>query len=150
MFLQSFCKCHCIKISVGGCGILEGFVVFLLDIEFIESIIDSFNVSRLDRHEVGFDKRDIIRLFEHSNDTSMIDTWSENGEKICEKSWMFLEIKVERSVVNLQIRCFDNDLLERVVFLMLVILGKIIPKSPQNVPSLQEQHYRIRHSECTA
>ena len=80
----------------------------------------------------------------------MIDTWSENGEKICKKSWMFLEIKVERSVVNLKIRCFDNDLLERVVFLLLVIPQKIIPKRLQNVPSLQGQHYQIRHSEYRA
>jgi hypothetical protein len=47
----------------------------------------------------------------------MIDTRRENREKISEESGMFLEIKVERSVVNLEIRRFDNDLFERVVFL---------------------------------
>ena len=112
MFLQSLRKRHRIIIPIGGRGIFERFVIFLFDVEFIESVIDRFNVSRLDCDEVGFDKRDIIRLFKHSNDTSMINTRSESRKKVCEESGMFLEIKVERSVVNLEICSFDNDLFE--------------------------------------
>ena len=51
----------------------------------------------------------------------MIDTWSESGEKVGKESGMFLEIKVERSVVNLKIGCFDDDLFERIMFLSLLV-----------------------------
>jgi hypothetical protein len=53
----------------------------------------------------------------------MIDAGRENGKEIGEKSGMFSEVKVERSVVNLQIRSLDNDLFEGVVFLILAVVS---------------------------
>lgn len=121
MLLQSLCKRHRIEIAICSRRILERFIIFLLNVEFIESIINSFNVSRLDGDKVRFDKWDIVRLFKHAHHTSMIDTRRENREKISEKSRMFLKIKVERSVINLEIRRFHNNLFERVMFLLSVI-----------------------------
>jgi hypothetical protein len=47
----------------------------------------------------------------------MIDTRSECSEEICKESRVFLQVKVESSVVNLKIGDFDNDLLEGIMFL---------------------------------
>jgi hypothetical protein len=151
MFLQSLCKGHSIKVGVRGGGIFEGFVVLFLYIKFIEGIVDGFDVSRLHGCEVRFDERDVIRLFKHANNASMIDTGSEGGEKVCEEGGVFLEIKVEGSVVNFKIGRLDNDSFERVMFLLLARpLRRKIPKHQRNVPSWQEQHYQTRRNECRA
>jgi hypothetical protein len=81
----------------------------------------------------------------------MIDTWSKSGQKVGEESWMFLEVKVERSIVNLEICRLDDDLFEGVMFLSMRQNDKrIIPMRPQNVPSWREQHCRTRRNGCRA
>ena len=124
MLLQSLGKSHGIKVPVRCRGIFEGFVVFFFNVEFIESIIDCLNVSRLDGCEVRFDERDVVRLFKHAYDASMIDTGSKSREKVGEESWMFLEVEVERSVVDFEIGRLDDDLFEGVMFLLIRENGK--------------------------
>ena len=60
VLLQSFRERRRIEIAVGGRRIFERFVVFLLNVEFIEGIVDGFNVSRLDGDEVRFDKGNVV------------------------------------------------------------------------------------------
>ena len=52
MFLQSLGKSHGIKIAICGSRVFERFVIFLLNVEFVESIVDCLDVSALDRNEV--------------------------------------------------------------------------------------------------
>jgi hypothetical protein len=151
VLLQSLGKGHGIKVPVCCRGIFEGFVVFFFNVEFIESIIDCLDVSRLDGYEVRFDERDVVRLFKHAYDASMIDTGSKSREKVGEESWMFLEVEVERSVVDLEIGSLDDDLFEGIMFLLIRQNGKgRLPMRPQNVPSLREQRCQTRRSGCKA
>ena len=54
----------------------------------------------------------------------MIDTGSKSREKVGEESWMFLEVEVERSVVDFEIGRLDDDLFEGVMFLLIRENGK--------------------------
>lgn len=60
VLLQSLGKCHGVKVRVRCRGIFEGFIVFLFHVEFIESIIDGLDVSRLHGGEVRLDERDVV------------------------------------------------------------------------------------------
>jgi len=81
----------------------------------------------------------------------MIDTGSKSREKVGEESWMFLEVEVERPVVDFEIGRLDDDLFERVMFLLIRENGKgVIPMRPQSVPSLREQRCQTRRNECKA
>ena len=119
MFLQSFGKGDGIKIAICRSGIFEGFIILFLDVEFIESIVDGFDVSILDGNEVWFDKWDVIGFFEHADNASMVNSRSKSSKEIREQSRMFLEVEVESSVINLEIGSLDGNLFERVVFLRL-------------------------------
>jgi hypothetical protein len=112
MLLQPFGKDNRVQIAVCRRGILEGFVIFFLDVEFVEGIVDGFDVFGLDGDEVGFDEGDIIGFLKHADDAGMVDAGGEDGEEVCEEGGMLLEVKVEGFVVNLEIGRFDDDLFE--------------------------------------
>ena len=64
---------------------------------------------------------------------------------------MFLEVEIERSVVDFEIGSLDDDLFERVMFLVIRQKCKgVIPMRPQSVPSLREQRCQTRRSGCKA
>jgi len=50
----------------------------------------------------------------------MIDARGKDGKKVCEESRMFLEVKVESAIVYLEIGRLDDDLFERIMFLISV------------------------------
>lgn len=120
MFLQSLGKSHCVEVAIRRRGIFERFIVFFFHVDFVESIVDCFNVSILDGDKVWFDERDVVGFFEHAHNAGVVDTRSKRGKEIREKGGMFLEVEVKGSVINLEICGFDNDLFEGVMFLILV------------------------------
>lgn len=66
--------------------------------------------------EVVLDHRELVRLLEHLDDASVVDTSGENREEVIEEHRLLLEVEVERFVVDLDVGDLDNDLLELVVF----------------------------------
>ena len=117
MFFQSFGQRHRIKIAICRSGIFERFIIFLLDVKFIQRIIDSFDISWLDSYEVWLDKWDIVRFFEHAYNSCVINAGRQNSEKVGKKSRVFLEIEIESPVVDLKIGGFDDNLFEGIMFL---------------------------------
>ena len=80
MFLQPFGEGDRVQISICRRRVFKGLVIFLLNVEFIERIVDGFNVFGLDGDEVGFDKGDIIGFLKHADNTGMIDARGEDSE----------------------------------------------------------------------
>jgi len=80
MLLQSFGESDCIQIAVCRRRVFKGLVIFFLDVEFIERVVDGFDIFGLDGDEVGFDEGDIVGFLKHADDTRMIDARGEDGE----------------------------------------------------------------------
>lgn len=85
MLLQTFGEGDGVQIAVRRRRIFEGFVIFFLDVEFIECVVDGFNVLRLDGDEIGFNEGDIIGFLKHADDAGVIDAGGEDSEQICEE-----------------------------------------------------------------
>jgi len=85
----------------------------------------------LDGDEIRTDQWDVVDLPEHADNTAVVDTGNENGQKISQEGGLFLEVEcqgfvVARAEMSERIKCYCgyshfnicsayNDVLELVV-----------------------------------
>jgi len=70
----------------------------------------------LNSDEICANKRDVIDLPESADDTRMVNSRNKNGQKVSQESRLFLQIECQSFVINFNVGCSHNHILELVVF----------------------------------
>lgn len=90
-------------------------VVLLFDEQVVDGIIYGTLVLRLHIEQEWLDERNIVRLLEHANNAVDVDPWRQCLQKVRDERRLLLEVKVEGTVVDLEIGHLDDRLFEGVV-----------------------------------
>ncbi len=112
MFLQLQSKCNHVNIVERIDRLSESLVVFLLNEDLVDSFVNSLVVVGLNSAKVGLDKLEVAKTDEETNRASVIQTWDEDVQKVVDKQWLVIEVKLESLVVELDVGDLCNDLLE--------------------------------------
>ena len=115
VLLKATSQVHGIVVVVVLYRIAESLVVFLLDEQIVDSLVDSALVLALDVKQEGLDQRQAVVLLEHLDNTVDIDASSEAGQEVGKQGRMLLDVELDGTVVNFQVGNLDADLLELLV-----------------------------------
>ena len=69
----------------------------------------------LNSNEVSPDKRNVVDLAEHANNTAVVDARDHDGKEVGEQGGLLLEVEGQGLVVDLNVGDTSDDILELVV-----------------------------------
>ena len=91
-------------------GFAEFFIVFCLEVHFVQGLVDLLGVGLLDNFQEGLNQLNDIESPQDIGTLNQINLVGQSLQQFIDEHWLFLQIKIDRLVVQVIVRHLNDKL----------------------------------------
>lgn len=108
VFLQSLGKGDLVEVVIFMNGNSQGFVILILNQDFIDGVINRAQIVMLDTLQEWKHQSDVSGLLHHMDDLGVVNLSAQNLQQIVQQHWLLIQVELDSSVVQVVV----GDLLD--------------------------------------